>query len=286
MMNKILYLILTAALGFVVTACGGGSGNRGDSDSVGADSIPEAVKDLITAVRDNDSARFASMVSYPLVRPYPLRDINTEEQMRAYYPTLVDDSLRKMIIGSPYADWSSLGWRGWTLDKGEYLWIDEQLYTVPYLSHLEKIHRAELEKREIESLPSRYRKGWSPIGCMRSVTSTAVYRLDRNPKAHAGKDYRMMVWADSTQIDRDPTAVFIGRCNVEGTADVRTYFFASPNGAKAVYMGDVNSPDDQPRVLFTDPDGVNHTDTVTSAYWLELLKSREQLTDSVASQVK
>lgn len=272
MINNKLSIILMAGLGLAATACGGSTGSKNPVESVPSDSVPAAVSEIKEAVRDNDAQRFASLVSYPLVRPYPLRDIASEEQMATYYPILVDDSLRRVITGSPDSLWSSLGWRGWTLDNGKYLWVDEQLYAVPYISAIEKRHRADLEKREMESLPERYRKGWHPLGCMRSVSSTAIYRIDHNPKAHPGRDYRMMVWNDSTRLAGEPTAIFIGRCHSEGTADVRTYFFASKNGAKAVYNGDVNSPDDQPRVLFTDPDGVNHADTVTSAYWLELLK--------------
>lgn len=267
---------MMATLGFAVTACGGKSTEKQQTSATEAsDSIPTEVKEVVSAVRDNDAGRFASLVSYPLVRPYPLRDIHSEEQMREYYPILVDETLHNVIVNSPDSAWESLGWRGWTLDNGQYVWIDGQVYSIPYISKAEKKYRAELEKREMESLPKRFRKGWKPLGCMRSLSSKAVYRIDQNPKAHAGKDFRMMVWSDSTQLDKEPTAVFIGRCNEEGTADVRTYFFASKNGAKAVYMGDVNSPDDQPRVLFTDPDGVNHADTVTSAYWLEMLRPQK-----------
>lgn len=272
MMNKILSILLMAALGLAAAACGNKSAEKTEAVVVVTDTIPATVKNLREAIRQNDARRFASLVSYPLVRPYPLRDIHTEEQMTSYFPTLVDDSLRRIVLNSPDGAWSSLGWRGWTLGDGKYLWVDENLYAVPYISVTERRHRADLEKLEMKSIPARYRKDWHPLGCMRSLSSSAVYRLDHNPKARSGRDYRMMVWNDSTDIGGEPTAVFIGRCNTEGTADVRTYFFASKNGGKAVYMGDVNSPDDQPRVLFTDPDGVNHTDTVTSAYWLELLK--------------
>lgn len=274
MTNKLFYILLMAGLGFAVTACGGSGSGKADKEFVFADSIPEPVKDLTEAVKDSDATRFASIVSYPLVRPYPLQDITDEEEMRSYYPTLVDDSLRNIIINARDSSWSEYGWKGWTLGDGKYLWVDEQLYAIPYVSVAERKLRTELEKSEIESLPKRFRKGWKPLGCMRSQNSNAVYRIDYNPKAHPGQDYRMLVWQDTTMLDSDPVAVFVGRCNTEGTADVRTYFFASKNGAKAVYMGDLNSPDDQPRVLFTDPDGVNHTDTVRSAYWLDLMHSR------------
>ncbi len=272
MMNKILYIILMAGLGFAFTGCGSSRDGKQETEAefVFADSVPETVKDLTAAVRDSDATRFASLVSYPLTRPYPLKDIADEEQMKAYYPTLIDDSLRRMMTQLKDTSWSDMGWKGWTLGDGKYLWTDEQLYAVPYISKQERDRLVELERRELESLPKRFRKGWKPVGCMRSQTSNAIYRIDYNPKAHPGQDYRMMVWNDSTELDRDPAAVFVGRCNEEGTADVRTYFFASKSGAKAVYMSDVTSVDELPRILFTDGDGVNHADTVSAAYWLDL----------------
>lgn len=271
-MKHLLYL--TIAFGTTLplaSACGSGKTSVAESAAPAADSLPSTVRSLTEAVAANDARRFASLVSYPLARPYPLHDINNESAMIAYYTILVDESLRDIIINAQDSDWTDAGWRGWTLGDGDYLWVDEQLYDVPYLSKKEIRRRKELEKREIESLPKKYRRGWTPLACMRSVSNGAVYRLDHNPSAHPGQAYRMMMWDGTALLHLEPKKVFIGRCHTEGTANVHTYFLASTSGAKAVYMADINSAEERPRILFTDASGNNHTDTVAAAYWLDLL---------------
>ncbi len=284
MKNKKNLIGIVAALGVAATSCGGSSGSsRQESSANDSIPIPETIVSVTDAVRNNNAEKFASLVSYPLVRPYPLHDILSEEEMKSYYPVLVDDSLRHVLTNAPDTSWNENGWRGWTLDNGQYMWIDESVYDIPYISGAERRQLAELEKRELESIPKKYRKGWKPLGCMRSRSSGAVYRIDRNPKAHPGHDYRMMVWNDSTRLNEDPAAVFVGRCQTEGSAEVRTYFFASKNGAKAVYVEDVSSMDESPRILFTDTDGVNHADTVSSAYWLDLTAPRDTIQTQILS---
>ena len=44
--------------------------------------------------------------------------------MVAYYPTLIDDTLKKTIEEAPDSTWQEQGWRGWTLYDGSYIWID------------------------------------------------------------------------------------------------------------------------------------------------------------------
>ena len=98
-----------------------------------SDSIPEEVKKLVSIVAKDDSAAFSTIVSYPLSRPYPLKDIETSEQMKQYYSVLVDDSLKSVIVTSRPEDWEKYGWRGWGLKGGAYVWLDTEIYDVSYL---------------------------------------------------------------------------------------------------------------------------------------------------------
>ena len=272
-MKHLLYTAITFGIGLaLIGACSSRNEDKDETAPAPAeDSLPTTIRILTEAVTDGDAKRFASLVSYPLTRPYPLHDIENENAMVAYYAVLVDDSLRNVITAARDSDWYDSGWRGWSLGDGDYLWVDEKLYDVPYLSEREKSRRTDLEQREMESLPKKYRKGWHPLACMRSVSNGAVYRLDHNPSAHPGQAYRMMMWDGESLLRLEPKKVFIGRCHTEGTANVHTYFLAASTGAKAVYMADINSAEERPRILFTDSIGNNHTDTVAAAYWLDLL---------------
>lgn len=268
-------MFVNAAMVCLVCGAGTGCAGRGASGDVSveasADSVPAAIRELTDALAAGDAHRFAELVSYPLSRPYPLHDILDEAAMVDYYPELVDDSLKRVVVSATLDDWNGNGWRGWTLGDGSYLWVDEAIYEVPYVSVREHHRRSELAQREMGSLPLKFRSGWVPMACMRSVSSAAVYRLDHNPRAHAGSDYRMMMWDDVALIPDNPKAVFIGRCHIEGSAGTHSYFLASSSGAKAVYLADITSAEERPRILFTDRNGINHTDTVAAAYWLDLL---------------
>ena len=117
-----------------------------------SDSLPTEVKLLVRAIADDDSVGFANMVSYPLQRPYPLRDIDGADQMKSYYKELVDDSLRNVITQAEPKRWSKYGWRGWTLDDGRYIWVDEGVYDVQYLSQKEIKMIDSLIREEILSI--------------------------------------------------------------------------------------------------------------------------------------
>ncbi|MDE6378204.1 MAG: hypothetical protein K2K72_05610, partial [Duncaniella sp.] len=53
-------------------------------------SVPDEVRPVAEALLADSAAAFASAVSYPLDRPYPLHAIEDSVQMVNYYPTMVD----------------------------------------------------------------------------------------------------------------------------------------------------------------------------------------------------
>ncbi|MBD5330271.1 MAG: hypothetical protein HDS03_10430 [Bacteroides sp.] len=234
---RIIYITLISfiAAGTIFCGCGSRTSATGtEQDSAAMDSLPVDVTDIVKAVATDDSVTFSSHVNYPLERPYPLRDIADEEEMKAYYPVLVDDSLRKVVAQSAPKEWSEAGWRGWTVRDGQYIWIDGDVYEVNYVSAKEKILKDSLIKKEKESLPARLRSGWLPEWVMEDVEEGTLYRIDADSMALAvsgkeisdGGSYRLAVYRKGGDLRKDPERILHGKRRIEGSAGTVNYLFS------------------------------------------------------------
>ena len=274
MVNPISHIFILLLLLLPFSACDRSkSVSAATSGIEQSDSIPEEVKKLVSIVAEDDSAAFSTIVSYPLSRPYPLKDIETSEQMRQYYSVLVDDSLKSVIVTSRPEDWEKYGWRGWGLKGGAYVWLDTEIYDVSYLSARERMMLDSLTARDMGSIEEPLRKGWSPVMCLKGMENGTVYRIDSSHDSHDGTEepcYRMLVYNVGSQLSGKPSMILTGHKETEGSAGTATYFFVSDDGVKAVYMADI--PDgSQPHIEFCFPasecDSLVH---VSRAYWLDL----------------
>lgn len=267
MVNSVCHIFALLLVILPMASCSGGKVTDGDISRIeNCDSIPDPVKRLVRVVSENDSAGFAAMVSYPLSRPYPLRDIETPDQMRVYYPVMVDDSLKSMITGSAPEDWREYGWRGWSLHGGDYLWIDEDLYDVAYMSAREREMLDSLTSREMDSVETGFRKGWTPVMCLKGMDNGAVYRIDMSRTEKGAPRYRMLAYDSGSDLRALPAAVYEGHKETEGTARTSTYYFTSPDGQRVIFSPDI--PDGTlPVIEFPDT-----AVTVTRAYWLDLTR--------------
>lgn len=233
-----IYLILFASIiasGTLLCSCGSRTSKSSDSLTVAAtDSLPVDVSDVVKAVAADDSVTFSSHVNYPLERPYPLPDIKDEKEMKAYYPVLVDDSLKNVLAHSAPAEWSEEGWRGWTVKDGQYLWIDGDVYEVNYVSSREKSLRDSLIRREKESLPADLRSGWLPEWVMEDEAEGTLYRIDADSLALAsasmevadGGSYRLAVYKKGSDLRREPGRILRGKRKIEGTVGNVSYYFS------------------------------------------------------------
>lgn len=269
-MYYIIPLLLTIIVSaFTFGACGKQPVAESKVEEIeNSDSLPASVKLLVKAVADGDSAAFASIVSYPLERPYPLRDIIDSTQMLGYYNVLVDDSLHHVLTTSAPDKWTELGWRGWTVNNGEYLWIDEKLYDVNYLSEKEISDRDRLIAEEIASLPSDMRDGWSPVIILTAPSDGSVYRIDSHKGPGDDNIYRLSIYAANDSLTGRPSLVLTGYREKEGTADVTTYHFTDEDGDTALYQADITNSDN-PVLSFT-LKGKQTDLPVRKAYWQDL----------------
>ncbi|MDE5807298.1 MAG: hypothetical protein K2H76_04220, partial [Muribaculaceae bacterium] len=233
---RIIYITLVSFIAAGTMLCGCGSRtNTSATEQTAAvsDSLPVDVTDIVKAVATDDSVSFSSRVNYPLERPYPLRDIADEKEMKAYYPVLVDDSLKKVLANSAPAEWSESGWKGWTVRDGQYLWIDGDIYEVDYISAKEKTMKDSLVRKEKESLPPNLRSGWLPEWVMEDVAEGTVYRIDADSVSASsdreiveGGPYRLAVYKKGSDLRRNPERILRGMRRMEGSAGTVSYYFS------------------------------------------------------------
>lgn len=268
------YLLLPSLCMAIVplAGCSNNTSSSASASIFSSDSIPQSVKELVKAVDKNDSVKFASLVSYPLARPYPLHDIENEAQMKQYYSVMVDDSLKKVIARSVPDNWSDEAWRGWTLLDGQYVWLDENLYDVPYLSAKEKQHRDALLDKELASLHPSLGRGWTPEFCLKSPLTGTLYRVDAKDIDGIQK-YRMAIFDNGVALRSKPSGILYGVKDEEGSADYPTYVFTSESGTQYSFSPDDPGADDGAgmRLDITTPRSHEHI-AVEKAYWLDNLK--------------
>ncbi|WP_343691557.1 hypothetical protein [Chitinophaga sp.] len=142
-MKKLLLVVFLYAS---VTAFG--------QDNTNPNPNPKAVAAFIAIVKKQDKQAIADKVIYPFRRQYPLTSVNNKQEFLARYDEIFDDSLVHIIANSdPGKDWTSGGWRGISLKRGQ-VWLDDngRLIGINYQTKVEAAKRAALiaaDKREL-----------------------------------------------------------------------------------------------------------------------------------------
>lgn len=272
--SKLCLLVGTMAFG--LTGCNHKSA-ASEAAADGRDSLPEGIAAMIQAVADSDARAFASQVLYPLQRPYPLADVADSAAMVAYYGTLMDDSLRSVLTAAAPSDWHELGWRGFTLGNGEYLWYSDGIYAVNYLSAREKELRNHLVEAEMASLAPALRRGYTPEACFAALPGDeGIFRIDRSltdTVADGSAAYRLCYYKGRRQLRRAPTTILYGRRFVEGTASTIHYEFRDSTAELSSLVYYPESEDGSVLVASVRFQGQPSRNlSVAPTYWLNLLQ--------------
>lgn len=274
-MNPLAYTIIGLLVAATCAGCGKDRTASAASTAVeevqNCDSIPTGVKRFVKAIEKNDRKELAAVVSYPLQRPYPLHDIESAEEMEKYYAVMVDDSLRLIVTNAHPSDWVEDGWRGYTLKDGGYVWIDDSVYEIPYVSKRERTIRDSLSRREMSSVSKRLRGDWHPEFCLRGSENQTIYRIDSKKNKGKEKIYRMVVYEKDADLTGDPAELLTGHKETEGTAQTAIYYFSGDGLVKAIYTPDVTD-DTPPSIEYTGRDGTTLLIPVERVYWLDLIK--------------
>lgn len=278
-MKSRLYIFpLLAAMLFAVIVLDSCSGKK--EKNADADVYPEDVRDVAIAIISESPEQFAAAVSYPISRPYPLRDVKDSSEMVKYYPKIVDDKLKKAVKEATDSSWSQEGWRGWTLSNGHYLWIDDgKVYAIDYVSDEESVMLDSLRMAEIASLSPELRGGWIPVMCVVDSIDGVIFRIDSESKNIERPKMRLAGYRYKTDLSKTPKLLLYGSLEEEGTMESRFYHFADSVGNSADYAPD--ALDDATPILEVRRKGKKARKyNVAPGYWLDYVSPNSK--DSIA----
>lgn len=254
-----------------------------------SEEMPEKLSTLSSDIAEGNAKAFAKACSYPIERPYPLRNIADTASMESYFPVMIDDSIKQVMKSADHRRWHRAGWRGWTLDNGEYLWWDGNLYAVNYISAAEKAMLKRLADEEMESLAPGLRKGWRPYFCLIGVDNGSIYRIDKSaPKYIADSvsvagpsdtpdndnpetecNFRLLIYPKNSDLHTAPADSMCGTMNVEGSAGSRRLYFKNHRGHRAEFAMDMSDDSTPVIVVVNKRDSTAHP--VERIYWRDYL---------------
>jgi len=206
----------------------------------------ETVKTFVNCIKNNDIDKLKTLIAYPLMREYPLSDIDNETEFKKRYNEIFDDRLKNKIITSNIdTDWSSVGWRGIMLNNGD-LWLDHdgRLIAVNYQSDFEQDKRIELIEKDKTSIHESIRDFEEPI----LIIETKKFQI-RIDKQYNGK-YRYACWSIDSKMSKKPDLIIKdGNWLPEGSGGNHRYEFINDNYKYDCFINVLGTDDTPPAKL-------------------------------------
>lgn len=205
--------------------------------------VNNMVRNFIYSVKQHDTNKIATIISFPFSREYPIPAIKNRKELGRRYKEVFDDSLVKLISNSsPEDDWRPVGWRGIMLLNGV-VWLDYdgRLITINYQSALESKMRQNIIATEKSKLHESIRKYKEPV----HILKTKKYRI-RIDELENGK-YRYVSWIKNKKITDNPDLVINnGEVEFDGSGGNHHYTFTNDGYTyicRIVILSDGNEPD-------------------------------------------
>lgn len=213
-MNKIIKLLLFYLLTTI-------SVSNLDAQHL-TESETKGVSVFIELVKKQDIINLSNLVSYPLMRQYPIETIRNRKEFVKRFNQIFDQNLvRKIIQSKTNKDWSKVGWRGIMLNQGD-IWINEngQLIAVNSISNYEKklIQKlVAIDKKRLHSSLTEYEK---PV--FKGYTKKVRFRID----LLKDQTYRYASWDINKAMNEKPDLVILnGQLNIEGSIGNQIFEF-------------------------------------------------------------
>lgn len=186
------------------------------------ESETKGVSVFIELIKKQDITNLSNLVSYPLMRQYPIEPIRNRKEFVKRFNQIFDQNLvRKIIKSKTNKDWSKVGWRGIMLNQGD-IWINEngQLIAVNSISNYEKklIQKlVAIDKKRLHGSLTEYEK---PI--FKGYTKKVRFRID----LLKDQTYRYASWDINKAMNEKPDLVILnGQLNIEGSIGNQIFEF-------------------------------------------------------------
>ena len=174
---------------------------------------------IMQSIIKGDCDALAAVTHFPIWRPYPEKDIANKEELKALFHVFFDDKIRRNLKRFTAADWEQVGWRGYMLNNGEYLWADDfgKLSTICYQSAALGKMRKSLYKEELQNIEEA--SGWIPEICFVAADSSIFIRIEDYDNAK-----RLHLFFRDTTIQAS-NLIFNGAAVSEGSGGNISYLF-------------------------------------------------------------
>lgn len=245
-----------------------------DDSILGDPALTEQLKEIMGIIVSGDKESFASLVSYPFTRPYPLHNIKDSAEMVSYFDTLVDDSLIDILKHTHLSDWEEVGWRGWTFADGNYFWFDGGIPAWDYLSKNESKLYNELVNKEWNMLPTSLKgEEWTVYDCLLPESGPyKVVRMDCRPDYDEQDQYRLAFYKMGTPLTAEPDMVLLGDGEEQGNMGTMVFNFKDQSGHHADFIYSADEYLDEEGLELNIFEDKQETYKVHFCYWLDLLK--------------
>lgn len=232
-------------------------------DSMSPYSIKEEKESGLARIRkcivNGDARQLASLVChYPFSRPYPLKDIENQKQMIAYFDILFDEHIKRMLRNSTDEDWNNGGWRGYYFNNGLIWASPDSLEAVNYMSAKEKVLYEKTIKKDMASLhPSLQKKGLRPLLCYQDQTDGSILRVDKDKEK-----YRLALYHKGTKLSGIPDVCVYGTMEIQGSMAIGCFSFKK---GQTMYEFD----DDSNELIISVSGEVKERHQLSKCYWLD-----------------
>lgn len=201
---------------------------------------------FIDAIASGSKEKIASLVVYPLNRPYPLPPIQNEQEFVSRFKELFDNKLISAIKKSDIkSNWSQVGWRGIMFEHGD-LWLntDGNLIAVNYRTKFATRTIQKLTKQDKKTIHYSLRDYKTP----KFLWKTKRFKV-RVDELENGK-YRYAVWSVNQSQSEQPDLILTnGSWAPDGSGGNSYYTFTNGAYRYECYLMRIGPEDSPPGVL-------------------------------------
>lgn len=167
------------------------------------------------ALKDNDRKTVARLVSYPIVRDYPMPVIKSPDEFIANWDEFFDEANRAEIIKNAPVE---MGWRGVMLGNG-LIWFDGARVIVTNLStKISQQKFQDAKNKEFMTLHASVR-GYKRVAVQCDTRSKHI-RIQEH-----GDGYRYIVWPRGVSLSQKPELELAGSMEFDGSGGNAIYTF-------------------------------------------------------------
>lgn len=199
----------------------------------------QSIQKLINAFNTKNKSKIADLISYPLRREYPLKDVKDKNDFIQRFDNIFDKGFLEHVANSKISDWSEVGWRGIMLDNGT-LWMDDdgKIMTVNYQSPKEKQLLATAIQSDKNQLPKSIQDFKMPIYLI--LTKTYKIRIDEKSEGI----YRYTAWKIKNQKIEPDIIIENGVLEFQGSGGNHTITFKNNGYIYIVSINEIGALDD------------------------------------------